>query len=224
MPKLCIALDTEYEKSLELVRALRGKDITFKVGYKLFISHHRKITEPIKQEGFELFLDLKLHDIPSTVRNGVASAKELGANYLTVHITSGRDALKQASEVGDGIKLLGVSLLTSLEEWDLKDFGVCLSKDEYVLKLASLALECGIEGLVCSGRELPLLKSRFKFFAVVPGVRLKEEEREDQKRIVSLEEALRAGADMVVLGRSILRSEDPVKKVEEILALLSSHP
>lgn len=224
MPKLCVALDTEYDNALKLVKALRGKDITFKVGYKLFISHHRRITEPIKEEGFELFLDLKLHDIPSTIQKGVLSAKELGADYLTVHITSGRDTLRRAVEVGDGIKLLGVSLLTSLEEEHLKDFGVCLSKEEYVLKLTSLALECGITGLVCSGKELPLLKSRFNFFAVVPGVRLGEEEREDQRRVVSLEEALRNGADMVVLGRSILRSQDPVKTVEDILALLQTHP
>jgi len=224
MPKLCIALDTEYENALKLVKALRGKDITFKVGYKLFISHHRRITEPIKEEGFELFLDLKLHDIPSTVQNGVLSAKELGADYLTVHITSGGDALRRAVEVSDGIKLLGVSLLTSLEEEHLKDFGVCLSKEEYVLRLASIALECGITGLVCSGKELPLLKSRFNFFAVVPGVRLGQEGREDQRRVVSLEEAIRNGADMVVLGRSILRSQDPVKTVEDILALLQTRP
>ncbi len=126
--------------------------------------------------------------------------------------------------MGDGIRLLGVSLLTSLEEEHLKDFGVCLSKEEYVLRLASIALECGITGLVCSGKELPLLKSRFNFFAVVPGVRLGEEEREDQRRVVSLEEALRNGVDMVVLGRSILRSQDPVKTVEDILALLQTHP
>ncbi|WP_448583975.1 orotidine-5'-phosphate decarboxylase [Thermocrinis sp.] len=224
MPKLCIALDTDYDKAVELINTLKNKPIVFKIGYKLFISHHRKITDLIKQKGFELFLDLKLHDIPNTVKNGVLSAKDLGADYLTVHITSGKDALKEAVKVAENIKLLGVTLLTSLEEDHLKEWGLCISKEDYILNLSSLAINCGIDGLVCSGKELPLLKSKFKFFAVVPGVRLEGEPLDDQKRVVRIEEAIKNGADMIVMGRSILNVKDPIKKVEEILGLLSSHP
>ncbi|WP_448588225.1 orotidine-5'-phosphate decarboxylase [Thermocrinis sp.] len=224
MTRLCIALDTDYEKAVDLIKSIKNKEVVFKVGYKLFISHHRKITDLIKQEGFELFLDLKLHDIPNTVKDGVLSARELGADYLTVHVSAGSEALRSAVEVAEGLKLLGVTLLTSLEEPHLKELGVCVSKDEYVVKLSALALSCGLSGLVCSGKELPLLKSKFNFFAVVPGVRLEEESSDDQKRVVSLQEAIKKGADMLVLGRSILRAEDPIQKVEDILVLLSSHP
>ena len=220
MPKLCIALDTDYDKAVELIKALKNKPIIFKVGYKLFISYHRRITDLIKREGFELFLDLKLNDIPNTIKDGVMSAAELGADYLTVHITSGREALEEAVKVAKGIKLLGVTLLTSLEEDHVKGWGVCISKEDHILNLASLALGCGIEGLVCSGKELPLLKSKFNFFAVVPGVRLYGEPQDDQKRVVGIEEAIKNGADMIVMGRSILKAEDPIRKVEEILALL----
>jgi len=219
MPKLCIALDTDYHTASELIKALKNKQVVFKVGYKLFISYHRRITDLIKEEGFELFLDLKLHDIPNTVKNGVISARELGADYLTIHVSSGPEALKQAVEVAENIKLLGVTLLTSLEEEQLKGLGICLSKEDYVVKLSSLALDCGIKGLVCSGKELPLLKSKFDFFAVVPGVRLEGDPAEDQRRVVSLQEAIKHGADIIVLGRSVLKAEDPLKKIEDVLRL-----
>lgn len=219
MAKLCIALDTNLPKATELVDALRGYPLVFKVGYKLFIGYHRVITDRIKERGFELFLDLKLHDIPNTVREGVLCAKDLGADYVTVHISAGREALRQAVEVRGKTKLLGVSLLTSLGEEDLAELGLCRGKDEHILRLAKLALEIGLEGIVCSGQEVRLLKEELQknFLAVVPGVRLEGEPSEDQKRVVSLEEALQAGADLVVMGRSVLRAENPVKKVEDIL-------
>lgn len=220
MAKLCLALDTNFHHALDLIRALRGYPLIFKVGYKLFIAHHRAITDRVKEEGFELFLDLKLHDIPNTVREGVFSAKELGADYLTLHISSGRQALKEAVSIKGKLKLLGVSVLTSLEEADLKELGVCRSKNEQVYELARVASEEGLDGVVCSGQELELLKG-FSLIKVVPGIRLEGEERDDQKRVVSLEEALEKGADVVVMGRSILRAENPVKKVEDLLLKLT---
>ncbi|MCS6998930.1 MAG: orotidine-5'-phosphate decarboxylase [Aquificaceae bacterium] len=219
MAKLCIALDTNLSQALELLSSLKGYPLVFKVGYKLFISHHRTITDKVKEKGFELFLDLKLHDIPNTVKEGVLSARDLGADYLTLHISSGREALKQAVEVKGKLRLLGVSLLTSLEEEDLKDIGVCEEREKQVLNLARLALESGLEGIVCSGKEVRFLKERLErpFLAVVPGIRLEGEPPEDQKRVVSFEEALQTGADMLVMGRSILRAENPIKRVEELL-------
>ncbi|MEN3028462.1 MAG: orotidine-5'-phosphate decarboxylase [Aquificaceae bacterium] len=219
MAKLCIALDTNLPQALELLSSLKGYPLVFKVGYKLFISHHRTITDRVKEKGFELFLDLKLHDIPNTVREGVLSARDLGADYLTLHISSGKEALRQAVEVKGKLKLLGVSLLTSLGEEDMRDLGVCEEREKHVLKLAKLALESGFEGIVCSGKEVRLLREGLEkpFMAVVPGIRLEGEPAEDQKRVVSLEEALQAGADMVVMGRSILKAENPIKRVEELL-------
>ncbi|RMH81200.1 MAG: orotidine-5'-phosphate decarboxylase [Acidobacteria bacterium] len=223
MAKLCIALDTNLPQAYDLISSLRGYPIIFKVGYKLFLSHYRTITDKVKEEGFELFLDLKLHDIPNTVREGVSSAKDLGADYLTLHISSGRSAIREAVQIKGKIRLLGVTLLTSLEKEDMEELGMCLDKDEHVLRLAQLGLEEGLDGIVCSGRELPLLRERLgsSFLAVVPGIRLEGEEAQDQKRTVSLQEALSAGADILVMGRSILRSENPIKRVEEVLLILS---
>lgn len=221
MAKLCLALDTEYERALELIKALRGYPLVIKVGYKLFISQHRKITDRVKEEGFELFLDIKLHDIPNTVKDGVLSAQELGADYLTLHISAGRQALREAVKVKGSTKLLGVSLLTSLDEEDLRDIGYCGNRLVRVVSLSKIAIEEGLDGVVCSGLELGVLRENFggSFIAVVPGVRLEGEQADDQKKAVSLEQALRAGADLVVMGRSILRSKDPIKTVEDILKL-----
>lgn len=219
MAKLCIALDTNFQQAKDLIRSLRGYPVVFKIGYKLFISHHRAITDPIKEESFELFLDLKLHDIPNTVKEGVISAKDLGADYLTVHVSAGRQALSAAVEVKGKVKLLGVTLLTSLEEADFPDIGLCKNRDEQVFHMAELAIGVGFDGVVCSGLEVKSLKERVSkpFLAVVPGIRLEGEPAEDQKRVVNIEQALQAGADLLVIGRSILRSENPVKRVEEIL-------
>ncbi len=223
MAKLCIALDTNLPQALELIKALRGYPLIFKVGYKLFISHHRAITDRVKENNFELFLDLKLHDIPNTVKEGVLSAKDLGADYLTIHISSGEEALRQAVAVKGRVKLLGVSLLTSLSEEDLKSMGVCLSKEQYVLSLAKRAVELGVDGVVCSGQEVKRLKEGIEksFMAVVPGIRLEGDPIEDQKRVVDIEGALQSGADILVMGRSILRAQNPVKRMEEILLKLA---
>lgn len=222
MAKLCVALDTTLQQAKELIRALRGYPLLFKVGYRLFISHHRAITDVVKEEGFELFLDLKLHDIPNTVKDGVISARELGADYLTVHTLSGREALRSAVEVKGKTRLLGVTLLTSLAEEDLSDVGLCSGRQELVLRLAQLALDAGFDGIVCSGNEVRPLKEGIKkpFLAVVPGVRLEGEPTEDQKKAVSLQFALEAGADIIVMGRSLLRADNPIKKIEEVLLII----
>ena len=219
MAKLCVALDTNLPQALELVMSLRGYPLIFKIGYKLFISHHRAITDKVKENGFELFLDLKLHDIPNTVKDGILSAKDLGADYLTVHLSSGKEALSQAVSSKGKLKLLGVSLLTSLEKEDIKEMGVCLERYEYVLNLVIKGAEAGVDGVVCSGHEARMIREKMPvgFLIVVPGIRLEGEPRDDQKRVVSIEEALEAGADILVMGRSVLRAENPIKKVEEIL-------
>ncbi|MFN3975927.1 MAG: orotidine-5'-phosphate decarboxylase [Aquificaceae bacterium] len=219
MAKLCIALDTNLPQALDLVKSLRGYPLIFKVGYKLFICHHRAITDKVKENGFELFLDLKLHDIPNTVKEGVLSAKDLGADYLTVHLSSGKEAMIQAVSSKGKLKLLGVSLLTSLEEEDLKEMGVCVGREDYVMGLVKKGVEWGLDGVVCSGYEARMIREKVPpgFLIVVPGIRLEGESKDDQKRVVSVEEALESGADIIVMGRSVLRAENPIKRVEEIL-------
>ncbi|NPA12388.1 MAG: orotidine-5'-phosphate decarboxylase, partial [Aquificae bacterium] len=115
MPKLAVALDVETGEALQLLDQLKGEDIIIKVGYKLFIKEGKGITQAVKDRGFELFLDLKLHDIPNTVYNGVKSAVELGADYLTIHSLGGEEMIKRAVEgaKGTGLKILAVSILTS---------------------------------------------------------------------------------------------------------------
>ncbi|MFN3813747.1 MAG: orotidine-5'-phosphate decarboxylase [Aquificaceae bacterium] len=220
MAKLCVALDTDYRNAIDLVEALLGYPIIFKVGYKLFIPHGRRVTEFIKERGFELFLDLKLNDIPNTVRNGVIAAEELSADYLTIHILSGREAMREGLKVKGKMRLLGVTLLTSLNQSFLKEVGILLSVQDTVLRLASMGIEEGLDGIVCSGHEVKLLKGKIKedFIAVVPGIKFNQDR--DHKRSINLFDAVKLGADIVVVGRAILQAENPVKRVEELLSNL----
>jgi len=220
MAKLCVALDTDREEALKLVELLKGYPLIYKVGYKLFVAYGVEIIRNIREiePNAELFLDLKLHDIPNTVRNGVLSATSLGVNYLTLHTLGGGEMIKKASEVKGNIKLLGVTLLTSHGEEYLKEIGISLPKEELVLRLAQIGLENGCDGLVCSAHEVALLKERLgNFTAVVPGIRPHKVEGDDQKRVATPEEAVDRGADIIVVGRPILTADEPRKVVEDIL-------
>ncbi len=220
MAKLCVALDTEREKALKLAERLSGFPLILKVGYKLFIPHGVEVLRELRRvnPSAELFLDLKLHDIPNTVGNGVLGAKTLGVDYLTVHTLGGKEMLEAASGVKGNVKLLGVTLLTSHDEGFLRDLGIRLSKEEFVLKLARTGLESGCDGLVCSAEEVAFLKKRLgDFLAVVPGIRLGKLKGDDQKRVATPEEAVERGADILVVGRPIITAEKPERVVEEIL-------
>jgi len=225
MAKLCIALDTERKKALKLVEELRDYPIIYKIGYKLFIPFGFEILNSVREinPDAELFLDLKLHDIPNTVKNGVSEVQKLGVDYLTVHTLGGREMLKTASAVKGNLKLLGVTLLTSHDEGYLRELGIALSKREFILKLAAIGLENGCDGLVCSAEEVELLKEKFgNFLAVVPGIRPEGFERGDQKRVATPKEAVKRGADILVVGRPIIHSEDPKAVVESILEKIGS--
>ncbi len=222
MAKLCIALDTDIDTAESILESLRGFPLIFKVGYKLFISHHRRITDKVKDLGFELFLDLKLHDIPNTMKNGVISAQSLGADYLTIHLMSGRKSIREAVEVKKKVKLLGVTVLTSMTQEDLDQVGIKVSLEDEVLALAKLGIQEGIDGVVCSGHEVSTLKASLgkEFLAVVPGIRLTGDASNDQRRVVTPQEAIKNGADILVMGRSITESDNPVKAVERVYNLI----
>jgi len=223
-PKLCIALDTEKDKALKLEEALKGYPLIYKVGYKLFLPYGPKIVEEIQKtsEGGEIFLDLKLHDIPNTVRNGVTEVSRIGVEYLTLHTLGGSEMVKAASSVKGDTKLLGVTLLTSHDEDYLKFLEIPLSKEEFILRLAQVGIEGGCDGLVCSAHEVGFLKRELgrEFIAVVPGIRLEKKLNDDQRRIATPEEALERGADILVVGRPILNAEKPIQIVEKLLKLL----
>jgi len=221
LAKIALALDVEdLNLAKDILQEIKDYKIIIKIGYLLFIKGGVPFLDFAKNLGFEIFLDLKLHDIPNTVYNGVKSASELGVDYLTIHALGGEEMLKRAVEGRKGkLKLLAVSILTSHSDDYLDYIGSKYSLDELVLKLAKTSLECGIDGLVSSALEVKKLKSSInkEFLAVVPGIRLNKTDKDDQSRVATPEEAVKNGADILVIGRPILKSEDKKQTIELIL-------
>ncbi len=217
MPKLCVALDLDPEEALNLVRKLSVYPVVFKVGPVLFLKGGPDLIRRIRETGKEVFLDLKVHDIPNTVREVVSRAEELGADYLTLHTLAGKEALREAVEVSERVKLVGVTLLTSHDEGYLRFLRAGFeSVEEMVLHLAHLAKETGLYGVVCSPLELKTVKEKTGLFTVVPGIRIFGS-AEDHRRFSTPQEAVRRGADMIVMGRDIYKSGDPERVVSHVL-------
>lgn len=217
MAVLCVALDVDKDKAQELIKVLRPYPVAFKVGPKLFLEAGSSIVRLVKESGREVFLDLKLHDIPNTVKLAVEEADSLGVDYLTLHALGGRKMLEWASLSSKRLKLLGVTLLTSHGEEYLRFLRSNFpTLKDMVLYLADIAKESGLYGVVCSGEEVAQVKERTGLFTVVPGIRVSQS-RGDQVRVLTPEEAVRRGADMIVMGRDIYGSEDPAGVVEEVL-------
>ena len=210
----------------ELIKAIGGKVGFFKVGDQLFIAAGPAIVEEIQASGARVFLDLKFHDIPNTVRRAVESACALGVDMLTIHLSGGRE-MCEAAVVGRGISkilILGVTVLTSLSDEALAEVGFRTSVQHEVLLLADLAKHVGITGLVASPQELVALRERFGslFTMVIPGIRPTWSEAGDQKRTLTPRQAVDAGADYLVIGRPITASPDPQSAVQRIIDELES--
>lgn len=219
--RLAVALDfTTLEEAEKFLYNIEDKDLIIKIGYSLFIKYGTDITDFVKNRGFDLFLDLKLHDIPNTVYNGVKAAIYTGADYLTIHTLGGIKMLEKAVEAkkDSDLKLLGVTILTSHDEKYLDYIGSKYSIKELALKLSKNAVNIGIDGIVCSAEEVKQIKEDIKkeFIAVVPGIRTEKIEGDDQKRVLTPEEAINLGADIIVVGRPIIKAKDPNKKIKEI--------
>lgn len=220
--KLAFAVDiNDLEEAKKVIKEIEHKDIIIKIGYNLFIKGGYGLIDYIKNLGFEIFLDLKLHDIPNTVYNGVLSAKELNIDYLTIHSLGGKEMLEKAYEAkqNSNLKVIAVTILTSHNE-EYKTY----IKTEYSLKelafnLAKTAIDIGIDGVVSSAHEVRFLKENINkdFIAVVPGIRFDNNKVDDQQRIATPEEALKNGADIIVVGRPILKAENKNKIIEEII-------
>jgi orotidine-5'-phosphate decarboxylase len=205
----------------ELIKAIGGTVGFFKVGSQLFTSTGPHIAEEVRASGSKVFLDLKYHDIPNTVRHAVESASALGVDMLTIHLSGGR-AMCEAAVVGRGIStvlILGVTVLTSLNDISLSEIGFRCSVEDEVLLLAEFAKNVGITGLVASPQELGILRERFGslFTMVVPGIRPAWSDADDQKRIMTPRRAVEAGADYLVIGRPITASKDPKTAVQRIV-------
>lgn len=228
--KIILALDVDNIKIVDkLVCELSDVIKIFKVGLQLYTKYGNKIVEKIINKNVKVFLDLKFHDIPNTVTKGVKNITSLGISYFTVHSLGGSEMLKCAKDVSYntaidlGIpppKVLGVTLLTSLDDKNLKgDFGIDCTSKKMILKLAKLSKKCGLDGVISSPLEVKKIKKICgdSFLVITPGVRQTQDKVDDQKRTQTIKYALSQGADFVVIGRQIINSFTPRKEVEKIL-------
>jgi len=223
--KIIVALDVPSKKeALALVDQLRGQISFFKVGLQLYTASGPEVVREIVRQNANVFLDLKLHDIPNTVASAVAAARELGARMLTVHLSGGRVMLEAAAAAKTpDLLLLGVSVLTSSDETTLREIGVGSSVEQQVERLSALGINAGVDGIVASPHEIKLLRARFgdKVLIVTPGIRPTWAESEDQKRITTPREALQHGANYLVIGRPITAHKNPREAVQMILQEIS---
>lgn len=209
--------------ALQMVDRLDGSCRWFKVGMELYYAAGSGLIHALRDRGFEVFLDLKLHDIPNTVAGAVRSVTGTGASLLTIHATGGERMMAAAAEAAlpDGAPhLLAVTVLTSMETADLRSVGVAADTADHVLRLAKLAQQSGISGMVCSPREVVLLRAELAPHAmlVVPGIRPAGAAIGDQRRVATPESAIRDGASMLVVGRPITQAKDPCAAARAILA------
>ncbi|MBM3249136.1 MAG: orotidine-5'-phosphate decarboxylase [Candidatus Omnitrophica bacterium] len=222
--KLIVALDTgDLKKARCIVNELSGIVKIFKVGSQLFARYGPKAVDMVNKRNCKVFLDLKFHDIPNTVKSAVESAKELGVFMLTLHTLGGKEMLKAASGVPKRPKLVGVTVLTSLNNEDLSYLGINRGVEDEVLELARLAKESELDGAVCSPKEIALIRKKMgkDFIIVAPGIRLIGEKTSDQKRVLTPKEAIKLGADYIVVGRPIFEAKEPIKAAEEIVKEIS---
>ena len=220
--KIIVALDVPTrEQALHLARQLSPHLGLFKIGLQLFIAAGPDIVRAVRELGSRVFLDLKLHDIPNTVGHAVESASSLGAEMLTIHLGGGRAMIESAVRAAPpDLLLLGVTVLTSSDEATLCETGVPGAVGEQVTRLAGLGLEAGLRGLVASPHELRALRATHgeEVKIVTPGIRPAGTAANDQKRAMTPAEALRAGADYLVIGRPITAAPDPRAALEQIVA------
>ncbi len=227
---LILALDVPTrEQAAPILRQLRGSLRWVKIGLQMFTAYGPDYVRAVADEGFNIFLDLKLHDIPHTVRKAVESLSSLPIGMLTLHTAGGREMMTVAAQAQAQKKpdllLLGVTVLTSMDDTGLNEIGVPGAAQNQVARLAKLAVASGLKGLVCSPLEVALLRSVLtnEVQLVTPGIRpAGESGGDDQKRVLTPREAAAAGASYIVVGRPILKASDPAQAARTILAELNS--
>jgi orotidine-5'-phosphate decarboxylase len=221
--RLAVALDfPTANAALDLVDQLSGTCQWFKVGMELYYATGNSLIDTLRNRGFSVFLDLKLHDIPNTVAGAVRTATQAGASLLTIHAGGGPGMMIAAAEAATAPgspRLLAVTVLTSMDASQLAAVGVTSSPAEQVLRLAKLAQQSGINGIVCSPEEIGILRSELGNdpLLVIPGIRPIGSDIGDQKRIATPTLAIERGASMLVVGRPITRATNPAEAAESIL-------
>jgi orotidine-5'-phosphate decarboxylase len=224
--KIIIALDvSSREEAMHLVKDLRDTVGMFKVGGQLFTACGPQIVRDIVASGGKVFLDLKFHDIPNTVSHAAVDAAKLGVSMMTIHASGGRAMMQSvAKELHEkfGNKrpiVVAITVLTSFDTRSLFEIGIEVPIEEHVKRLALFAQECGIDGVVCSPREIQAVRKIVdqNFRIVTPGIRMPDQSLNDQQRIATPHEALSAGADYIVVGRAITADPDPHAAAERLL-------
>ena len=220
--RIIVALDVPTSAAaLDLVRRLSPHSGLFKIGLQLYTAAGPDIVRAVRERSGRVFLDLKLHDIPNTVSHAVESANSLGVEMLSLHLSGGRAMVEAAvGAAAPELLLLGVTVLTSVDEATLQKVGVGTSVEDQVLKLANLGVESGVRGLVASPKELLPLRAAFgkQITLVTPGIRPTGAEPNDQRRALTPAEALKGGTDFLVIGRPITGTDDPRAALEQIIA------
>lgn len=219
--KLIVALDfPAYDAARDLVDALGDTASFYKVGLELLFNDGLTLASELKGDGKRVFLDMKFLDIGNTVEKAVAAVAGLGFDFLTIHGTDSKTMKAAIKGRGSSpLKLLAVTVLTSLDQSDLGEQGIALSPGELVLKRARLARDAGFDGVIASGQEAGAVRAEVggDFLIVTPGIRLPGGEAGDQKRITTPEDALKAGANHLVVGRPITAAPDPKAAAEDVL-------
>lgn len=224
--RLIVALDfPTAAQALDLVRDLSGEVSFFKIGLQLYTAGGPEIVRAVAATGAQVFLDLKLHDIPNTVAKTVAAAADLGVRMLTIHLSGGCLMIEAAvAQCPSDLLLLGVTVLTSSDAATLRETGVEGSVEEHTVRLANLGVDAGIRGLIASPHEVRALRARLRgdIKIITPGVRPSWAGADDQKRFATPQEALRSGADYLVIGRPITSHPHPREVVRQIIAEIAS--
>ena len=226
---IIIALDAKsQDQALAMVDQLDPKQCRVKVGKELFTHAGPDVIKALHQRGFEVFLDLKFHDIPNTAAQAVLAAADLGVWMVNVHASGGRKMMQTCAERlaqhQYDTKLIAVTVLTSMGREDLLDIGLDIDPQDQVLRLAKLTRECGLDGVVCSAHEAKILRAEIgaDFELVTPGIRPVGSSADDQKRIVTPVQAMQDGVTHLVIGRPITQAENPKQVLNDIFVSIQS--
>ncbi len=228
-PRIIVPLDfSTAEQALELVEKLQPDLCRLKVGKELFTKTGPVLVEKLISKGFDVFLDLKFHDIPTTVAKACAVAADLGVWMVNVHASGGSEMMSLAREEIEKKShcplLIGVTILTSMNRETLGELGIQCSVDEQVIRLAQLTSDAGLDGVVCSAHEVKILRDNFdeEFILVTPGIRPGGSNKDDQKRVMTPGQAIKAGSDYLVIGRPITQAANPAQALKDISEEISA--
>lgn len=224
-----VALDfDQQQQALNFVSQLDPSQCRLKVGKEMFTHFGPDFVRQLQQRHFDVFLDLKFHDIPNTVAKAVKAAADLGVWMVNVHASGGRRMMEAAADSlqsygADKPLLIAVTVLTSMQQSDLTELGIIIDAKDHVKRLATLTQQSGLDGVVCSAQEAQLLKQTFgdSFRLVTPGIRPAGSAQDDQRRIMTPADAQAAGVDYMVIGRPITKANDPAQALQAILNELS---